>query len=249
MLRFFQRWLLQVYDPFRTINGLKGYPRYLSEMYRYSHLPGAEALKLEDTNPQVHDNTYETPFDPHYFYLNGWCMRRILASRPGNHVDVASQVVFVSLLSAVVPVTFMDYRPLLAKLKGLQCISGDILKMPFADNSIESLSCLHVIEHLGLGRYGDRLNPEGTRKAAAELLRVLAPDGNLFVGIPVGKPKLSFNAHRIHAPEAVREMFEPMELVEFSGVHDDGTFVERVDLAEFKESEYACGMYWFRKLE
>ena len=249
MLRCFQRWFLQVYDPLRTIRGLRGYPRYLSTLYRYARLPGAEAVRLKDTDPQIHDNTQVTPFDAHYFYVNGWGIRGILRNKPQRHVDIGSQVIFANMLSAVLPVTFMDYRPLQAKLPGLDCVGGSILAMPFADNSIESLSCLHVIEHIGLGRYGDLLDPQGTRKAARELLRVLAPQGDLFVGVPVGKPKLSFNAHRIHAPEAVREMFAPLELVEFSGVHDDGAFVERVDLAEFKESEYACGMYWFRKPE
>ena len=43
------------------------------------------------------------------------------------------------------------------------------------------------------------------------------------------------------------EYFKDLELVEFSGVHDDGRFVERVGLDEFSESEYACGMFWFRK--
>jgi Caenorhabditis protein of unknown function, DUF268 len=119
--------------------------------------------------------------------------------------------------------------------------------MPFTINSIKSLSCLHVAEHIGLGRYGDPLDPMGTLKAAKELSRVLALEGNLYFALPVGKSKLCFNAHRVHSPETIRDYFADMELVEFSGVHDNGRFVENVPLTEFKDSNYACGLFWFKK--
>jgi hypothetical protein len=108
-------------------------------------------------------------------------------------------------------------------------------------------SGLHVAEHVGLGRYGDPLDPDGTRKAAFELKRVVAPGGSLFFALPVGKPRLCFNAHRIHAAETICDYFSGLDLVEFSGVHDDGRFVEQVELSEFRQSKYACGMFWFKK--
>jgi hypothetical protein len=185
--------------------------------------------------------------DPHYFFVNGWAMRRIIAQKPVLHVDVGSQVLFVGLLSAALPVVFVDYRPLREILPGLKCLSASILELPFACDSIPSLSCLHVAEHVGLGRYGDPLDPYGTRKAISQLTSVLAPEGDLFFAVPVGKERLCFNAHRIHAPQTIRRYFGDLELVEFSGVHDDGRFVERVGLSEFDHSEYACGMFWFRK--
>jgi len=98
-----------------------------------------------------------------------------------------------------------------------------------------------------LGRYGDPLDPEGTKKAARELARVLAGGGRLYFALPVGRPRVCFNAHRVHSPEAIREFFCDLELVEFSGVHDDGRFVEKTELTEFKQSDYACGMFVFRK--
>ena len=119
--------------------------------------------------------------------------------------------------------------------------------MPLASGSVASLSCLHVAEHIGLGRYGDPLNPQGTVHAARELSRVLAPGGNLYFAVPVGKPRLCFNGHRIHAADTICRYFSDLELVEFSGVHDDGRFVEKARLSEFSDSDYACGMFWFRK--
>jgi SAM-dependent methyltransferase len=104
-----------------------------------------------------------------------------------------------------------------------------------------------VAEHIGLGRYGDPLDADGTRKAVRELTRILAPGGSLFFGLPVGIARTCFNAHRIHAAQTIREYFGGLELVEFSGVHDDCRFIERVALSEFEDDAYACGMFWFRK--
>jgi len=247
LIYFARRWFSPIFDPVAGVRGLFAYPCYFGEWKRYTHLPDAEPLRLANACPQLHDRSSTTGVDAHYFYVNGWAMRRILLQRPTQHVDVGSQTMFVNLLSAVLPVTFVDYRPLEVKMEGLTILGGDILNLSFANNSISSLSCLHVAEHIGLGRYGDPLNPSGTRQACAELQRVLALGGNLYFALPVGKPRVCFNSHRIHAPETIMDYFSGLELVEFSGVHDNGQFVERVGMDEFGESEYACGMFWFRK--
>jgi SAM-dependent methyltransferase len=132
-------------------------------------------------------------------------------------------------------------------MDGLTNQGGDILDLPFADGSIASLSCLHAAEHIGLGRYGDPLNPHGTREACMELRRVLAPGGNLYFAVPVGRERVCFNAHRIHAPGTIMEYFSGLDLIELSCVHDDGRYVEKVKPDEFTRSEHACGMFWFRK--
>jgi len=64
---------------------------------------------------------------------------------------------------------------------------------------------------------------------------------------PVGRPRLCFNAHRIHAVETICEMLPELELVEFSGVTDEGEYMEEADLAAFRDSTYACGLFWFRR--
>ena len=242
-----RRWLTPVADPVKVVRGLIAFPRYLTDWRRYVCLPGAEQLRFRNAYPQIHDRTNTTAIDVHYFYVDGWAMRRITSQRPVEHVDIGSQTIFANLLGAVIPVTFVDYRPLRANLSGLACLKADILHLPFGDGSVESLSCLHVAEHIGLGRYGDSLNPHGTRQAVGELARVLAWGGNLYFALPVGKSRVCFNAHRIHTTENIIEYFPDLDLVELSGLHDDGRFVERVGLDEFRESEYACGMFWFRK--
>jgi SAM-dependent methyltransferase len=241
------KWLVQLFDPRRAFRGIIGFVHYFSDWNRYRKLPNAEKIRLRDTWPQVHDKRRVHEVDAHYFYTNGWAMRRILATTPRIHVDIASQIIFSNLLAGIMPVIFVDYRPLEAKLTGLHCVGASLLTLPFMDSSIDSLSCLHVIEHIGLGRYGDSLDAYGTWKAARELIRVLSPGGNLFVAVPVGQPRLCFNAHRIFKSESIRNTFSQLDLIEFSGIHDDGRFVEHVDIPEFNNSQYACGLFWFQK--
>jgi len=124
------------------------------------------------------------------------------------------------------------------------------MRLPFEDLSIQSLSCMHVVEHVGLGRYGDLLDPEGDLKAVSELKRVLAVDGNLLFVIPVGTPKVAFNAHRIYSYEQVLSYFSELELVEFALVRDEphswglvlGASKELADC-----QSYGCGCFWFRR--
>lgn len=241
------RWLRPVLDPVHVVNGLRGYLWFGRDWRAYRRLPQAEPLRLAEAYPQLHDRTAVSPFDPHYFYVNAWAMRRITAAKPAGHVDVASQVMFANLLAAVLPVLFVDYRPLHAALSGLTSLSGSILALPFAANSVTSLSCLHVAEHIGLGRYGDPLDPLGSQHAAAELARVLAPGGNLYFALPVGRPRVQFNAHRIHDPHTICAYFAGLDLVEFCGVDDHGRFQENIDPAVLANSRYACGLFWFRK--
>lgn len=241
------RWLRPVADPLHMAAGLHHYGWYLRDWRQYRRLPQAEALTWANSYPQLHDKTAVSTIDPHYYYVNAWAMRKVIANQPAYHVDVASQVLFANLLAAVLPVLFVDYRPLHVSLSGLSSVGGSILALPFADNSVASLSCLHVAEHIGLGRYGDRLDPLGSQKAARELARVLAPGGNLYFALPVGQPRLQFNAHRIHDPQTIVTYFADLELVEFCGVNDNGRFAEAINPASLAQSQYACGFFWFRK--
>jgi hypothetical protein len=246
-MRAVSRFIAPVLPPERVVSGLWNYPRFISEWRRYGQLSGAEPLHLVDAMPQLHDRTSSSTIDAHYFFVNGWAMRRIVAQQPAEHMDIGSQTMFVNLLSAVLPVTFVDYRPLQQSLPGLTNRGGDILQLPLPTGTIHSLSCLHVAEHIGLGRYGDALNPHGTQQACAELQRILAPGGMLYFALPVGKPRVCFNAHRIHAPQTILDYFGELELVEFSGVDDAGRYLDKVEPATLAPSRYACGLFMFHK--
>jgi SAM-dependent methyltransferase len=221
--------------------------RWFRDRRRYRSMPGAEPFRWIDSDPQLSDRLPTSSFDRHYFYQDVWAAQRIAELGPQSHVDIGSRVDYVGFLTSLTKVVFVDIRPLEAEVEGLESLAGSILDLPFEDGSLRSVSCLHVAEHIGLGRYGDPLDPEGTRKAAAELQRVVAPAGQLLFSGPVGRPRLCFNAHRIHSPEQILEMFPLLELVEFSGVDDQGRFRRHRALDELAGSRYACGMFRFTR--
>jgi SAM-dependent methyltransferase len=226
---------------------IRAYPDYIRDLEVYRKNPKAETISLRNLQPQLSDKTTETTFDSTYFYQDIWAFKLILASGVSAHVDIGSHVKYVGFLAAITQVTFIDIRPLEVNINNMACMEGSILDLPFKDDSVESISCLHVAEHIGLGRYGDPLDPEGTRKAARDLTRVLAPGGSLYFSVPVGKPRICFNAHRIHLPQQILDYFHGLDLVSFSGITDRKQFVEGVAPSELADSNYACGLFHFTK--
>src|SRR5258708_4924705 len=244
--RFRDRWLASVFPFFKTFRALTLLGRYIGSWKAYERLPGAEPLRLTESYPSFFDATDSTPFDPHYFYQAVWAMERIAACHADQHVDVGSDNRFVSLLTTHLPVTFVDIRPLKAGLPKLHNVAAEITALPFASGSLQSVSCLHVAEHIGLGRYGDRLDPAGTRLACVELARVLRKGGNLLFSVPVGRARVEFNAHRVHGPQQIIDYFSGLTLVAFSAVDDAGELRLNIEPGDMANAEYACGLFWVR---
>jgi hypothetical protein len=167
------------------------------EKFKNSSTSGRLVVRWEDRYPCLNDNTKVTGFNRHYVYHPAWAARILKQLNPQEHVDIGSSLFFISVISAFVRIRFYDYRPAELYLDNLECGSADLTKLPFKDKTIDSLSCMHVVEHIGLGRYGDALDSEGDVKAMRELQRVLKPNGNLLFVVPVGVPRVMFNAHRI----------------------------------------------------
>jgi SAM-dependent methyltransferase len=241
-----RNWVMAFLAP-RPLVGALYLPRYFRHWREYSSRAGNAAPRFADSYPCLGDWTSTTPFDAHYFYQGAWLARRVAARRPAQHVDVGSSALTLSVLSATTHTLHIDYRPLAAEIPGLRCVSGDILDLPLADASVESLSCLHVIEHIGLGRYGDSLDPGGSSRAAGQLARVLGKGGRLYLSVPVGRERTCFNAHRVFAAETVAGMFVPLRLESFSLVDDAGRFHELALPEAARDLEYGCGMFEFSR--
>jgi glycosyltransferase involved in cell wall biosynthesis len=215
-----------------------------------SHKDSRFSIHWHDRYPQLYDKTTGTDFDAHYLYHPAWAARIIAENNPEKHVDVSSILHFSTLVSAFVSVEFYDYRPANVTLSGLTCGSADLTNLFFADNSVQSLSCMHTIEHIGLGRYGDPIDPDGDLKAIAELVRVLAPGGSLLFVTPIGKSRIQFNAHRIYSYEQIMEYFSELQLQEFSLIPDNGTsvgIIKNATKALADIQRYGCGCFWFKK--
>lgn len=247
MKQLLKRWLLAFVAP-RPLIGLLYLPRYIRHWCKFSSVSSPAARpRLGESYPCLTDWVPATPFDPHYLYQGAWLARLLREQGCQHHVDVGSSAVMVSVLSAHTPVVFVDYRPLKVRLHNLASVAGNILRLPFADNAIASLSSLHVIEHIGLGRYGDAIDAQGSAKAARELIRVLAPGGSLYLSVPTGRDSVCFNAHRVFSPAALKAMFSGLTCSAFALVDDAGNFHPAGNEADAARQEYGCGMYVFTK--
>lgn len=211
---------------------------------------GYPALDRAEAYPCLDDRTAETAFDRHYIYHPAWAARVVASARPRKHVDISSTLHFATIMSAFMDVAFYDYRPAPLHLSHLTSGPADLTHLAFDSDSIESISCMHVIEHIGLGRYGDPHDIDGDRKAAAELARVLAPGGRLIVAFPVGRPRIQFNAHRIYSHAQVLDLFSGLKVVEYAlipdGAVEDG-MIQDPEPELIASQNYGCGCYVFSK--
>jgi SAM-dependent methyltransferase len=238
MKKLFKKTIKIILSPFV----IKDYLSYINrdDKKRFS-------IKLSDFYPCVKDKTIKTNFDAHYIYHTAWATRKVKEINPTIHIDISSSLYFSSIVSAFVPIDFFDYRPAELNLSNLKSNHADLTKLPFPNDSIKSLSCMHTIEHVGLGRYGDTIDSDGDLKAISELKRVLAKGGSLLFVVPVGEPKIEFNAHRIYSHEQIMEYFGDLKLKEFTLITDDGKFIENASKNLVNNQKYGCGCFWFKK--
>lgn len=244
--RAIYEWVSAVLDPGRAARSLRQYPRFLRELRAYRRLSPNKPRAL-DAIPRLHDVTPTTPFDAHYLYVSAWVMRHLREQEPQLHIDVGGPVTLAACMAAISPTLFIDYRPLTAPVQNLTSLGGDLLHLPVASGSVSSLSCLHVAEHVGLGRYGDPLDPGGTTKACREIARVMASGGSLYFALPVGKPRTHFNAHRVHSPSMVQEVLSDFSILEVAAVDDEGSYSNDVSLSDLGGMTYGCGMFLLRR--
>lgn len=188
----------------------------------------------------------------HYFAQDIWGARKIYDSNPVKHYDIGSSVNgFIAHLLVFREVNYIDIRPMDYTIPGLHYIYGDAMNLTDIKNgSIESLSSFHAIEHFGLGRYGDAVDPDGYKKGAQSMQRVLAKGGRLYLGVPVGpENKCVFNAHRIFRIETVLALFDKCRLDDIAIIEPEGVAAHEISEKEYDNiKEFSCGLFVFEKL-
>lgn len=244
----FQWWKASSYFfRFRPIQFIRAYSWYwrdyvsLKKFERNSNFP----MELKNIHPCVVDKLSYTPLDPVYFYQDSWGAKKIFELKPSHHYDVGSAAKTIGIISQFVPTTMIDIRPIDLKMEGLNFIQGSILDLPFKDNSIESISSLCVVEHIGLGRYGDPLDTQGSEKAIKELKRVVKIGGSILFSVPVDdKNKVYFNAHRAFERDYIVGLFDNCELVEEKYIYK-----KEMTTNYAPERGFGIGLYMFRKIK
>jgi SAM-dependent methyltransferase len=174
-----------------------------------------ENFKTFEFYPYLMDNTSNTPLEPTYFFQDTWAAKHLFELKPKHHYDIGSSAKTIGILSQFVPITMIDIRPIQLKLDNLFFKKGSILNLPFKDNSIETLSSLCVVEHIGLGRYGDPIDPFGSEKAIKEMKRVMKAGGVILFSVPVDRDNMvQFNANRSFTRKYILELFDGFEVLD-----------------------------------
>lgn len=221
---------------------------FLSE-YRKFKSRNDERLEMNfsEIYPCLKDKTETTPFDRHYVYHPAWAARILAQTKPEYHIDISSILSFGSIVSAFIPIKFCDYRPADLELENYESGKADLKNLDFPNESVPSLSCMHTIEHIGLGRYGDEIDPRGDITAINEIQRVVKKEGDILFVTPLGKPMIQFNGQRVYSKEQIIEYFSQCDLIEFSIIPDQGPMIKEPDQNTIHSQKYACGCFWFKK--
>jgi hypothetical protein len=160
-----------------------------------------------------------------YFHQDLFVARKIFENIPKKHTDVGSRIDgFVAHVACFREIDVLDIRPLNSTIKNIKFIQADLMKMrPELLECTDSLSCLHTIEHFGLGRYGDPIDCDGHLKGLDSLFQMLSVGGKFYFSTPIGKQRIEFNAHRVFSVKYLLDIFiNKYEIDSFSYVDDKG---------------------------
>lgn len=188
----------------------------------------------------------------HYFHQDLYVAQKIFAANPRRHVDVGSRIDgFVSHVASFRAIEIIDIRKIISKTKNITFQQADLMSPDFHLNELTpSLSCLHTIEHFGLGRYGDPFDLDGHQKGFRNLTSCLEAGGIFYFATPIGRPRIEFNAHRVFSISILLKMFEDNNLVvqDFAYIDDEGDLHQ--NQSPFSDSakqnfglSYGCGIF------
>ena len=188
-----------------------------------------------------------------YFWQDLWASRLVIKSGVKCHFDIGSRLdgFIAHLLASGIDIAMIDVRKFPEEVEGLHTIVDDATSLKqIPDGSIESLSALCSLEHFGLGRYGDPIDPEACFKCFGNIQRKLKTKGKLYISLPIGKERLEFNAHRVFYPSTIVECFGSLILKEFSCT-SNGKIEYDIDIHKYDNDlhngNYRYGMFYFIK--
>lgn len=236
----------------RKFGGIIFFPKFLFQLLSYVRQGGA-VNEVYANLSDYHDSAGSAK--GHYFHQDLLVATKIFRAKPDEHLDIGSRVDgFVAHVATFMKITVADVRPL--NVTGHENLTFSQLDL-MTNKELKqfgSVSCLHALEHFGLGRYGDPLDPAGTEKGLANICNLVKAGGRLYVSFPISnRPRTVFNAHRVFAPNHIltHDLIESHFILEdFFYVDDYGDLhpfdLARDDMAKL-DLDFGCGIYTFNK--
>jgi len=227
--------------------GLKGMRRFWADYRRITKLnaDAGRPWKIRANYPCLHD--FYGPSGVargHYFHQDLYVAQKIFKKTPIKHVDFGSRIDgFVAHVATFREIEVLDIRPLPQEIPNIIFHHCDLLNVPAEFREYcDSLSCLHVLEHIGLGRYGDAIDIYGYSTALSNLALIVRPGGHLYLSAPFGTQRIEYNAHRVFHLGVIRDLVErSFDVVDFAIVDDAGELYKNADLqAAVQSSNHYC---------
>ena len=189
----------------------------------------------------------------HYFHQDLLVAKLIYEHKPKRHVDIASRVDgFVGHVASYRKIEVVDIRPLDKSVhENIIFLQADLMNSQDLGKT-DSLSCLHAIEHFGLGRYSDPIDVDGHKKGITNLVNLVEENGRMYISFPIGKnDEVHFNAHRVFHPTTILKhpsIQKSMRLIRFDFVDDNGDLHLCKSIADVNtNNQFGCGIYTFEK--
>ena len=234
-------------------NYIRYYPKYLSQKFKFKKLGGNithNYMILDDYNVSAGSAS------GHYFHQDLLVASFIKKDNPIKHIDIGSRIDgFVAHVASFREIDVMDIRNLeISEHKNINFIQKDMMdKNSLEENITDSISCLHAIEHFGLGRYGDKIDINGHINGFNNIIKMLKSGGKLYISFPIGKRnEIHFNAHRVFHHNDIfnwNESLDNIILERFDFVDDRGKLNLNKNLnTDCKEIKFGCGIYTFQKV-
>ena len=191
----------------------------------------------------------------HYFHQDLLVAGFIHKANPKRHIDIGSRIDgFVAHVASWREIEVMDIRPLQGGAhSNIKFIQNNLMSDVGQTEIADSISCLHAIEHFGLGRYGDPIDANGHVRGFNNILKMLKKSGLLYISFPIGTAnEVHFNAHRIFKADDIFSWAEPgieLELSRFDFVDDAGDLhLDQPVSGALANVSHGCGIYTFKKL-
>ena len=239
------------------VRNLQQYRLFLRELAQLRKQQGTSPdFPISRIFPQLHDREDASgTLSGHYFHMDLLVAQHVFQNAPVRHVDVGSRTDgFVAHVASFRPIEVFDIRPLHSTVANITFVQADMMQL--GDNLIactDSLSCLHTIEHFGLGRYGDPIRANGHLEGLDSLYQMLSPGGKFYLATPIGPQRIEFNAHRVFdVAYLLRQFQDRYKVDQFSYVDDVGDLHKHVpltprDVARNFGCEYGCGIFEMTK--